>query len=78
MSTSSLTRMAARAAAGKRKVAALTAKTQPAPTQVMTTPASAGPRSRAALKEAELRPTALDRCSAGTIRATKVWRAGAS
>ncbi len=78
MSTSSLTRMAASAAAGKTKVAALTAKTQPAPTQVMTTPARAGPRRRAALKEAELRPTALDRCSAGTIRATKVWRAGAS
>jgi hypothetical protein len=64
--------MVASARAGKRKVNALTRKTQPAPTQAMTRPAAAGPSRRAALKEAEFRPTALERSPAGTIRATKI------
>ena len=64
--------------AGNRKVSALTRKTQPAPIQAITRPAAAGPSKRAALKEAEFRPTALARSPAGTIRATKICRAGAS
>ena len=70
--------MSARAAVGARKVAALTAKTRPGPTAAVTIPAAAGPRSRAALKEAEFSPTALARWSVGTMRTTKIWRAGAS
>ena len=44
----------------------------------MSRPATAGPASRAALKEAELSPTALLRSSGPTISLTKLWRAGAS
>ncbi len=38
----------------------------------------AGPATRAALNDAELRPTALERSSGPTISLTKLWRAGAS
>jgi hypothetical protein len=41
-------------------------------------PAMAGPTIRAALNEAELRPTALVRSSAWTISLTNDCRAGAS
>ena len=44
----------------------------------MSTPARAGPTRRAALKLAELSPTALVRSSGSTISETKLWRAGAS
>ena len=44
----------------------------------MSTPAIAGPTMRAALKEAELRPTALVRSSAETSSDTNDCRAGAS
>ena len=36
-------------------------KTHPGPTQAIASPDTAGPMSLAALKEAEFRPTALDR-----------------
>ena len=52
--------------------------THPEPTAAMSRPAAPGPMSLAALKEAELRPTALDSCVRGTRSPTKVWRAGAS
>ena len=52
--------------------------TQPVPTTAISTPATAGPIMRAALKEVELSATALDRCASPTSSATKLWRAGAS
>jgi hypothetical protein len=52
--------------------------TTPPPSAAIRTPATAGPTRRAALKLAELRPTAFVRSSASTISDTKLWRAGAS
>ena len=50
----------------------------PPPRAAMSTPASAGPTMRAALKLAELRPTALVRSAGSTISDTNDCRAGAS
>ena len=50
----------------------------PSPSAWIIRPASAGPRMRARLKLAELRPTALVRSSGPTISDTNDWRAGAS
>ncbi len=63
--------------------AALTRITQPVawappPSAPIIRPAMAGPRMRAALKAAELRPTALVRSSWPTISETNAWRAGPS
>ena len=60
------------------KLAALSRKTGPVPTQAMSTPAMAGPVSRAVLKDAEFRDTALATVSCPTSSETKAWRAGAS
>ena len=63
-----------------RKALKLTAPVAatPPPKAPISRPAIAGPAMRAALKDAELRPTALLRSSGGTISLTKLWRAGAS
>ncbi len=50
----------------------------PPPIAAMSRPATAGPTRRAALKEAELSPTALERSSGPTISETNDCRAGAS
>ena len=60
------------------KLAALIRNTGPVPTQAISRPAIPGPTIRAALNVALLRPTALGRCSCGTISLTKVCRAGLS
>jgi hypothetical protein len=52
--------------------------TGPVSRAAITRPATPGPMSRAALKDALLRPTALLSDSCGTISETKVWRAGLS
>ena len=52
--------------------------TAPPPKAAMRTPARPGPTRRAALKLAELRPTALLRSTGSTISETNDWRAGAS
>ena len=52
--------------------------TQPGPTTTVSRPATAGPIMRAALNDAELRATALERLPPPTSCDTKVWRAGAS
>ncbi len=57
---------------------ALRRNTHPVPTAAMSTPAMAGPMRRAALNDVELRPTALDRSSSGTISDTNACRTGAS
>ncbi len=60
------------------KLTALMRNTQPVPTPAMSTPATAGPIMRAALKDAELSATAFERSSSETSSETKDWRAGAS
>ncbi len=60
------------------KLAALIRKAGPVPSKAMTRPATPGPASRARLKEALFRATALGRSSAGTSSETNAWRAGAS
>ena len=53
-----------------RKVRALMKNDQPGPRVASTMPPSAGPKARAALNCAELRVTALSRCSRGTSSVT--------
>ncbi|CAM5645411.1 hypothetical protein SNARM312S_05484 [Streptomyces narbonensis] len=53
-------------------------KAQPLPTPAMSTPATAGPTSRADWKFAELSETALRSCFGPTISATYACRAGLS
>ena len=48
------------------------------PTTAISTPATAGPTTRAVLKLALLRPTALATRSGPTISLTNDWRAGMS
>ena len=52
--------------------------THPVPTAAMSSPATPGPISRAALKDALFRPTAFDSLCAGTSSATNVCRTGPS
>lgn len=52
--------------------------TGPVPIQWISRPTRPGPISRAALKEAEFRPTALDNSSLPTISTTNDCRVGAS
>ena len=55
-----------------------TTKQTPSPNCATSTPASAGPRMRAALTSVELRATALVMSSRPTISIRKLWRAGIS
>ncbi|CAG7844860.1 hypothetical protein USB125703_01111 [Pseudoclavibacter triregionum] len=62
----------------RRKVAAFTRMTGPAPMTTVSTPAIAGPSRRAPLKDVEFSAIAFERSSGDTISETKAWRAGAS
>lgn len=53
-------------------------KAQPLPTVVISTPATAGPMSRADWKFAEFRLTAFRSWAGPTISETNAWRAGLS
>src|SRR3546814_11371270 len=57
---------------------ALTTNSQPSPIAAISTPATAGPSIRAALKEAEFSATAFARSSSLTRSDTNACRAGAS
>ena len=67
-----------RASSTATKLSVLTKNAGPVPTAAMTSPATPGPRIRAALNEALLRLTALASEVRGTISETNVWRAGLS
>ncbi|GAA3096864.1 hypothetical protein GCM10020254_47710 [Streptomyces goshikiensis] len=75
---SSCTRIMSRPATGAAKDSPFSRKAQPEPTAVISTPASAGPTSRADWKLAEFRLTALATCAGPTISETNVCRAGLS
>src|SRR5918996_682958 len=61
-----------------RYVSELSRNANDRPTVAMTTPASAGPSIRLALKTALLSPTAFARFEKPTISVTNDWRAGLS
>src|SRR6478735_1736844 len=76
--SSSRVRMAANAPMTATKLSALSAKAQPIPTALISTPATAGPNIRPSWKLPELSPTALRTRLFGTISLTNVCRAGLS
>ena len=69
---------ASRPARTARKLTALIAKQTPTPQAAITTPASAGPTTREALKRLAFSATAFGSSSRPTIWKVSAWRPGAS